>query len=182
MWWRRGLRRQSEQTLEAVATAGQERRTAPVVTLRPMTEAEYASMRAAIEEDYAQDVSHATDMPIEQARTAAAKQFADLLKDGIATEGQYLWKIVADQDGAVGDLWVAVDPARRRAFIYFIGTDEQQRGKGYGKAAMLALEAAVKPKGADHIDLNVFGDNTTAIRLYEGLGSRPTAMNMRKEL
>jgi ribosomal protein S18 acetylase RimI-like enzyme len=147
-----------------------------------MAEAEYAEMRAAIEENYAQDVARAMDVPIEEARAIAAKQFADLLKDGLATEGQYLWKVVADEDGAVGDLWTFVDPGKRRAFIYFIGIDERYRGKGYGKAAMLALEAAVTPKGADHIDLNVFGDNTTAIRLYEGLGYRPTAMNMRKVL
>ena len=82
----------------------------------------------------------------------------------------------------MGDLWTFVDPGKRRAFIYFIGIDERGRGKGYGKAAMLALEAAVKQKGADHIDLNVFGDNSTAIRLYEGLGYQPTAINMRKEL
>ena len=166
--WRRGSNRQGSE--------------APVVTLRPMTEAEYAAMRAAIEEGYAQDVARAMDIPIEEARASAARQFADLLKDGLATEGQYLWKVVADEDGAVGDLWTFVDPGKRRAFIYFIGIDERYRGKGYGKAAMLALEAAVRPKGADHIDLNVFGDNTTAIRLYEGLGYRPTAMNMRKVL
>jgi ribosomal protein S18 acetylase RimI-like enzyme len=166
--WRRGSKQQGSQ--------------APAVTLRPMTEAEYAEMRVAIEENYAQDVARAMDVPIEEARAIAAKQFADLLKDGLATEGQYLWKVVADEDGAVGDLWTFVDPGKRRAFIYFIGIDERYRGKGYGKAAMLALEAAVRPKGADHIDLNVFGDNTTAIRLYEGLGYRPTAMNMRKVL
>jgi ribosomal protein S18 acetylase RimI-like enzyme len=47
---------------------------------------------------------------------------------------------------------------------------------------MLALETTVKPLGAQHIDLNVFGDNTVAVRLYESLGYKPTAMNMRKEL
>src|SRR5215469_915344 len=166
--WRRGAKRQGSE--------------APTVTMRPMTEPEYVAMRAAIEENYAQDVARAMDIPIEEARATAVKQFADLLRDGLATEGQYLWKVIADQDSAVGDLWTFIDPAKRRAFIYFIGIDERYRGTGYGKAAMLALEAAVRPKGADHIDLNVFGDNTTAIRLYEGLGYRPTAMNMRKML
>lgn len=153
----------------------------PVVTLRLMTEAEYAGMRAAIEDDYAQNVGRVTDMSIEEARAAAAKQFADLLKNGLATEGHYLWKVIADPDDAVGDLWTFVDPGKRRAFIYFIGIDAQHRGKGYAKAAMLALEAAVRPMGADHIDLNVFGDNTPAIQLYERLGYRPTAITMRKE-
>ena len=50
------------------------------------------------------------------------------------------------------------------------------------RAAMLALETTVWPLGAQHIDLNIFGDNTVAVRLYESLGYKPTAMNMRKEL
>jgi len=50
------------------------------------------------------------------------------------------------------------------------------------QAAMLALETTVRPLGAQLIDLNVFGDNTVAVLLYERLGYKPTAMNMRKEL
>jgi RimJ/RimL family protein N-acetyltransferase len=36
--------------------------------------------------------------------------------------------------------------------------------------------------GAAHIDLSVFGYNTTARRLYEGLGYEPIAIGMRKVL
>lgn len=185
MWWRRGSKRQDVPDSRATATAGSEPeqpRAVPVVTLRAMTEAEYAQMRAVLDDDYAHDIARAMDMTLEDARAAAGKQLADLLKDGLATEGHSLWKIVSEQDGAVGDLWLFVDPRKRRAFIYNIAIDEAQRGKGYGKAAMLALEPAVRPLGADHIDLNVFGDNTTAIRLYEGLGYQPTAISMRKVL
>ena len=71
---------------------------------------------------------------------------------------------------------------KARAFIYFIGIDEGYRGQGYSRAAMLAMENTVKPLGANHIDLNVFGDNTVAVRLYESLGYKTTAMNMRKEI
>jgi ribosomal protein S18 acetylase RimI-like enzyme len=180
--WGRWFKRKGSAAVKAARLIGKEQGVSAMVTLRPMTEAEYARMRASIEEDYARDIARVTDMPIEEAQAMAAKQFADLLKDGLATEGQYLWKIVADQDGAVGDLWAFVAPGKRRAFIYFIGIDDRFRGKGYGKAAMLALEAAVKAKGADHIDLNVFGDNTAAIRLYEGLGYQSTAITMRKTL
>jgi ribosomal protein S18 acetylase RimI-like enzyme len=182
MWWKRGSRRQGSAAAEAAPSARERQRVAPSVTLRPMTEAEYASLLAFMFDDYAREVALVMDMSIEEGRAAATKQIADLLKDGLATEGHSLWKIIADPDGAVGDLWVFVAPAKRRAFIYFIGIDEPHRGKGYSKAAMLALETVVRPKGADHIDLNVFGDNTTAVRLYEGLGYRPTAINMRKEL
>jgi ribosomal protein S18 acetylase RimI-like enzyme len=180
--WRRWLTWQDSEAAEAARTEGGGHRMASVVTLRPMTEAEYATVRAFLDEDYARAIASAMGMPIEEARVAATRQTAELLKDGLATEGHALWKIIAEQDGVVGDLWTFVDPGKRRAFIYFIGIDERYRGKGYGKAAMLALESAVRPKGADHIDLNVFGDNTTAIRLYEGLGYRPTAINMRKML
>jgi ribosomal protein S18 acetylase RimI-like enzyme len=147
-----------------------------------MIEAEYVGFRTFMDEDYAQVIARAMDLSIEDARALADKQLADLLKNGLATEGHHLWKIMTDHDGAVGDLWTFVDPAKRAAFIYFIGIDERHRGNGYGKAAMLALEAAVRLEGADHIDLSVVGDNTTAIRLYEGLGYRPTAIGMRKRL
>jgi ribosomal protein S18 acetylase RimI-like enzyme len=182
MWWRRASRRQGAQASEEVPSARHMPHAVPRVTFRPMTETEYTALRAWLDEDYAQDVARAMDMPIEEARIAAAKQMAELLKDGLATEGHNLWRIVAEQDVAVGDLWVFVDPGKRRAFIYFIGIDALYRGKGYGKAAMLALEPVARSKGADHIDLNVFGENATAIGLYEGMGYRPAAISMRKLL
>ena len=47
---------------------------------------------------------------------------------------------------------------------------------------MLARESRVKPLRVQRIDLNVFGDNTVAVRLYENSEYKPTAMNMRKQL
>lgn len=185
MWWRRGAKGTNQQdtgVAETAGTAGAERQVTPTVTLRPMTEAEYTAMRAYLDEGYAQEVARAMDISLEEGRAAAAKQLAELLPSGLASEGHYFWKIVAEEGDAVGDLWTFIDPQRHRAFIYFIGTDEAQRGKGYGRAAMLALEAAVRPLGADHIDLNVFGENTTARRLYESLGYEATAINMRKRI
>jgi ribosomal protein S18 acetylase RimI-like enzyme len=180
--WKGWFRRQGSKTPETTQAVEKGQRVTSAVTLHPMTEAEYAGLRAFLDEDYAREIARVMDLSPEDARAAAAKQTNDLLKNGLATEGHYLWKLVSDQDGAVGDLWTFVDPGKRRAFIYFIGIDERYRGKGYAKAAMLALEAEVMPKGADPIDLNVFGGNTTAIRLYEGLGYQPTAINMRKTL
>jgi ribosomal protein S18 acetylase RimI-like enzyme len=154
----------------------------PVVGLRPMTEAEYESFRAWLDEDYAHDVARAMSLSLEEGRAAADKQLRELLKDGLHSEGHYLWKIVAEGGTTVGDLWVFVDSAKHRAFIYFVGIDEAQRGKGYGKAVMRLLEAQVKPMDVGRIELNVFGDNTTAIHLYESLGYQPIAIGMRKEI
>lgn len=152
------------------------------ITLRPMTDSEYQRLREAIFEDYARDTANVSSLSIEEGRKAAARQFDQLLPDGMASKGHYFWKIATDHGDAVGDLWVLVESEKARAFIYFIGIDEQYRGQGYSRAAMLALETTVKPLGASHIDLNVFGDNTVAVRLYESLGYKPTAMNMRKEI
>ena len=119
---------------------------------------------------------------LEEGRVAARKQFDELLPDGLNSEGHYFWKVVAEDGAAVGDLWVLVEPAKERAFIYFIGIDETYRGKGYARATMQTLEAKVKPMGANRIDLNVFGDNTTAIRLYQSLGYQVLGMGMRKPI
>ncbi len=153
-----------------------------MITLRPMSESEYQRVRQAIFEDYARETANVSRLSIEEGRKAAARQFEQLLPDGMASKGHHFWRIVNNNGDAVGDLWVLVESEKARAFIYFIGIDEQYRGQGYSRAAMLALETTVKPLGAQHIDLNVFGDNTLAVRLYESLGYQPTAMNMRKEI
>jgi ribosomal protein S18 acetylase RimI-like enzyme len=153
-----------------------------MVTLRPMTQAEYEKLRSWMDEDYAREVAKAMGVSIEEGRAATQKQLADLLKDGVQTEGHYLWKIVTEDGAAAGDLWVMVEPAKERAFIYFIGIDEAYRGKGYGRAAMKTLETTVKPLGASRIDLNVFGDNTAAINLYQSLGYQALSMGMRKPI
>jgi len=153
-----------------------------VVTLRPMTEAEYAQLRSYLDEDYAQEVAKAMAVSIEEGRAAAQKQLGELLKDGLQSEGHYLWKIVAEDGAAVGDLWILVEPAKGRAFIYFIGIDEPYRGKGYGRTTMQALEPEVKSLGAQRVELSVFGDNATAIHLYQSLGYQVLGMGMRKPI
>jgi ribosomal protein S18 acetylase RimI-like enzyme len=153
-----------------------------MVTFRPMTQAEYEHLRSWLDEDYAQDVAKVMAMSPEEGREAAQKQLAELLPTGLSSEGHHFWKITAPDGVAVGDLWVQIGPAKGRAFIYFIGIDEAFRGKGYGRAAMQALEAEVRPLGATRIDLSVFGDNATAIHLYQSLGYQIQAMGMRKPI
>jgi ribosomal protein S18 acetylase RimI-like enzyme len=147
-----------------------------------MSEGEYQRVRESIFEDYARETASVRSVSIEEGRIEATRQFDVLLPDGIASKGHYFWRIIAENGDDVGDLWVLVESDKGRAFIYFVGIDEQHRGHSYSKAAMQTLETTVKPLGANHIDLNVFGDNTVAIRLYESLGYQPTAMNMRKEI
>jgi ribosomal protein S18 acetylase RimI-like enzyme len=190
MWRRMFGQRDSQQVAQAESQAqpseqlegASARSQTPAVTFRPMTEAEYQQLRSWLDEDYAQDVAKAMAMSLEEGREAAQKQLAELLPAGLSSEGHHFWKITAPDGAAVGDLWVQIGPAKGRAFIYFIGIDEAFRGKGYGRAAMQAIEAEVRPLGATRIDLSVFGDNATAIHLYQSLGYQIQAMGMRKPI
>ena len=130
MWWRQRFRQRGDRA----SASQQSGRPVPTVTLRPMTEAEYAAFRAILGEQYAQDTARARDIPIEEARVVTERQVAEQLKEGLATEGHHLWIVVSEQDGPVGDLWVFVDPAKHTAFLYDIAIYEQYRSKGYGKA------------------------------------------------
>jgi ribosomal protein S18 acetylase RimI-like enzyme len=47
---------------------------------------------------------------------------------------------------------------------------------------MLAAEDECRRLGHKQLDLNVFGDNTTAIGLYDSLGYTVISQQMRKEL
>ena len=63
-----------------------------------------------------------------------------------------------------------------------ISVDQGHRGKGHGRALLDALHDAARALGATSMTLNVFGDNATAIRLYESSGYAVTAQQMKKEL
>ena len=153
-----------------------------MVKLRPMTQAEFEAFERLSMEDYAKERARNLDSPVEEQRAEAERQYAELLKDGLNTEGHRLWKITQETGEVVGDLWVHIAPGGKRAFIFAISIDENQRGKGYGKQALDALEAELKPLGVTRIGLNVFADNAVARHLYEKQGYHATNYNMVKRI
>jgi ribosomal protein S18 acetylase RimI-like enzyme len=60
--------------------------------------------------------------------------------------------------------------------------EENQRGKGYGKQAMLMIEEKARELGLNSIGLHVFGSNKVARSLYEAVGYEVTSVNMSKKL
>lgn len=85
--------------------------------------------------------------------------------------------------GPIGTAWVALnDPRERGPWIYAIEIDAAQRGKGYGRALLEAIEIDVASRGGANVGLNVFGGNAVARRLYESAGYQITSVYMRKEL
>jgi ribosomal protein S18 acetylase RimI-like enzyme len=155
------------------------------VTLRAMTDDEYVRWVTTSVAGYAESFVQNATMTAEEAQERSEHDFAELLPDGRDTPEQHLWTVTDAATGAaVGSLWINVRDRGigRAAFVYDIEMDESQRGKGYGRATMLAGEVAAKELGATTIGLNVFGFNTVAIGLYTSLGYEVSSQNMMKTL
>lgn len=107
-----------------------------------------------------------------------------LLPQGVGTPDNYLRVVTSETGQRVGELWYALQKQDGwpQVFVYWIGIDEQYRGRGYASDAFRQVEAAAKELGAARVSLHVFADNTTARRLYEKLGYSPTNVIMSKEL
>lgn len=160
-------------------------RMAAAVTLRSMTDDEYVRWTASSIAGYADSFVQNGTLGADEASARAEKDFADLLPDGRDTPEQHLWTVAdADTGAPVGSLWINVRDRGigRAAFVYDIEVEEAQRGKGYGRATMVAGEVAARELGATTIGLNVFGFNTTAINLYTSLGYTVSSQTMSKPL
>jgi ribosomal protein S18 acetylase RimI-like enzyme len=153
------------------------------VELRQMSEDEYAVWRPEAEKSYAFDIARA-GTPEEAAREKAVRDFARLLPDGVATEGQSLYTVV-DDDSPVGVLWLAEQDTSdfgKTLFIYDVEIDEAHRGRGLGRAAMLLVEEEARRRGIGSVTLNVFGGNDVARNLYRSLDYAEMAVYMLKRV
>ena len=154
-----------------------------MVTLRPMSDVEFDEYLRALRVSYAQERAESANTSLEEEQAESDRQINQLLPDGLRSPGHFFWNVVDDAGGnAVGTLWVFEDAAKHRAFIYGIEMSADQRGKGYGTAALAALEETLRPRGVTRIALNVFGKNTGAQRLYARVGYYPIAIAMQKDI
>jgi ribosomal protein S18 acetylase RimI-like enzyme len=155
------------------------------VRLRPLREDEYADFLERGRKEYGNDLHENGSLTREAAAAKAARDYAQLLPQGLATSGHTIFAIEELETGErVGRLWFAEREldGRRIAFLFDIAIDEPHRGRGLGRAAMLAFEAVATEDGHDLLELNVFGGNARARGLYRSLGFVETAVHMQKQL
>ncbi len=155
------------------------------VTLRPMTAGEFEAWQHALAVDYATEKVAAGTWPVEGAVERARAESAELLPDGLATERMLIRCAVDAAGTVVGRAWVALDHPRQApgtAFLYDIEVEATARGRGFGRALLAAVEVAARDAGASALELNVFGRNDVASRLYETSGYITTSRQMRKDL
>ena len=110
-------------------------------------------------------------MPKAKAKKKAEEEQYSLLSEGVNTKDHYLFTII--QDGLnIGSIWFAKLEKKQKyiAFIFYIGIDENLRGKGLGTTAMEMIEAEINKIELNIIRLHVLKNNSAAIRMYQRLG------------
>jgi GNAT superfamily N-acetyltransferase len=150
-----------------------------VIALRRLREDEYDAWDAAHRSEYRRGLVEHVGLPLDQADAKVARDIAHVLPDGLGTPSTWIWA-VEDEGRVVGTVFVGVRDGG--AWLYDITITEAERGKGYGRAAMAALEDEVRALGHDRIGLNVWGANEVARALYRSLGWAEESVHMRKRL
>ncbi|MFE0465232.1 GNAT family N-acetyltransferase [Kitasatospora sp. NPDC058965] len=158
---------------------------APGLTLRPIGAAEFPEWLAAANAEYQEHLVRSGLTP-EQARQRCATDTRNLLREGADTPGVALRRLYAGER-AVGSLWVALDcgplaDGRQHSWVMTVEVAADRRGQGHGRELMLAAERESLAAGSRVLGLNVYSDNTVAIRLYASLGYRPTTHVLAKAL
>jgi len=154
------------------------------VRLVPMNEREFEVMREAGVRRYADENVRVGYWAPAEALQRSKETHDRLLPDGLRTEGHHFYKAVdTEDDRPVGHLWLRTEEGDdRKGFIFDVFIDEAERGKGYGRAMMMSLEAKAKRMKLSSLALHVFAYNEAARHLYESLGYELKSLNMMKEL
>jgi len=148
-----------------------------------MTETEFQAFLAQDVRDYAEEKVRAGNWTSDEALQRSLEAHNNLLPKGLSTPNHHLFTIMLDAK-AVGRVWLSSDPkaAGRAGFIYDLFVADPFRRRGIARGAMLLLEEEALRLGLRSLALHVFGHNTAARALYEGLGYTITNVNMAKPL
>jgi len=150
-----------------------------VIALRPLREDEYGAWDEAHRAEYERGLVEHVGMPRVQAQAKVERDVSHVLPDGLGTADTHIWA-VEDDGRVVGSVFVGSRDGG--AWLYDITIAEPERGKGYGRAAMTALEDELRALGHATIGLNVWGNNEVARGLYRSLGWAEESVHMRKQL
>lgn len=150
------------------------------VRLRELGADELPAWLEAARRFYVTDLERHAGLTRAEADEKASRDHRELFPDGKPADGLYLFTIEDEQGEAIGRLLFAERPVG--VWLYEIELDEQVRGRGLGREAMVAFEGLVRELGAEKITLNVFGGNEVARSLYRSLGYVEESVHMGKRL
>ena len=150
------------------------------VTLRPLREDEFEAWSDAHTRRYADGMVGFAGLTREAAARKAASDVSSVLPAGLATEGVRLWALEDEGGRVVGSVFLGIREGS--AWLYDIVVNEAERGRGVGRAAMVALEEEIRRLGFGTVGLNVWGGNEVARSLYRSLGYVEQSVEMVKSL
>jgi ribosomal protein S18 acetylase RimI-like enzyme len=151
------------------------------VSFREFEMSELAEHQARLRSGYLADLER-SGMSKNEAEANLARNLARLFPGGVLAEGQYLGHVVVDGED-VGLLWLGLTGEESdRWWVYDVEIDEEKRGQGLGREAMLLAESFAREHGATSLGLNVFAFNSIARSLYSSLGYEEQSVQMRKML
>lgn len=151
-----------------------------MIKLEPLQQEDFERFLEHAIREYAEDHVRNGNWSAEGALERSRKEFEHYLPDGIHSKDQYLWSLVDEEGNKLGVLWVQIK--EQKAFIFDFIIDEEFRGKGFGKQALLAMDEKLKSMNVKSVGLHVFGDNITAQELYKKVGFKITGIHMKKDL
>ncbi|MEJ5226116.1 MAG: GNAT family N-acetyltransferase [Anaerolineales bacterium] len=154
-----------------------------MITLSPMSDTDFHMFLRRAVPQYAYDQMRSGNWPAEQAAARAQQEFQQLLPQGPRTPGHFFMNILAE-DTKVGMLWFVMDQSRAQptAFLADFFIFGEFRNRGYGLPAMAALEEAARAQGAQRIEVQVFGHDEDAFKLYSEAGLKVRSYYMGKTL
>jgi GNAT superfamily N-acetyltransferase len=151
--------------------------------VRRMTAEEFGPWVAHETAMYAAELAEASGASLAETAARAESQLREFLPDGVGTAGVHLLRVLDDEGAPVGVLWLGPHPQRADAgWVFDVEIDEDRRGEGFGRGAMLAAERVARDAGWVALGLNVFGPNARARGLYDSLGYGVVSTTMAKPL
>jgi ribosomal protein S18 acetylase RimI-like enzyme len=149
------------------------------VSLRPLDEEEVRTVAREIERGCAEQIEQYGHLEGQAARRKAAQDIPQVLAD--PKNDIY----ALEEDGRrVGHLWIGERELqeRRVLWIWDVFVDPGYRGRGLGREALRLAEDEARRRGLDRVELNVFGGNEVARRLYSSLDYEEIGVVMGKQV
>jgi ribosomal protein S18 acetylase RimI-like enzyme len=134
--------------------------------------------------NYAEEKTRAGNYAVEDAMQLSAREYQQLLPDGVDTHDNYLLSIINEHNQKAGFIWLALQQTGvlRTLTVVNILVYEQFRRRGYATQALRLAEEKARALGIERVTLQVFGHNTLAQSLYEKMGYRATNIYMAHDL
>ncbi|MFI6850340.1 GNAT family N-acetyltransferase [Kitasatospora sp. NPDC050467] len=120
----------------------------------------------------------------EDAYRHADESMAHSFPSGAPRPGHVVLDVVDGTGAAVGYLWIGPGTSDDAGawWVWDIAIDADERGRGFGRMAMVLGEEYARAQGAHTLGLSVFGFNTGARGLYESLGYETASVKTLKRL